>query len=175
MIEVGQNSDDRLTILEDTDGDHTADKATVFAEGMMMPTAVLPDAAGGAYAAQSTDFLHFSDTDGDGEADRKTRVLSGFGTEDTHHNLHTLRRGPEGKIWMAQSVYTRSDIETPHGIVRLKSGGVLRFDPRDQSLEIVYRGMWNPWGHQFDELRPVLLHRWRRLQRHHLGNARSHV
>ncbi len=151
MIEVGQSADDRITILEDTNGDGTADKATAFADGMMMPTAVLPDATGGAYAAQSTDLLHFSDTNGDGKADEKTRVLSGFGTEDTHHNLHTLRRGPEGKIWMAQSVYTRSDIETPHAVVRLKSGGVFRFDPRDQSLEIVYRGLWNTWGHQFDE------------------------
>ena len=151
MVEVGQSADDRITILEDTNGDGTADKATAFADGMMMPTAVLPDATGGAYAAQSTDLLHFSDTNNDGKADEKTRVLSGFGTEDTHHNLHTLRRGPEGNIWMAQSVYTRSDVETPHGIVRLKSGGVFRFDPRDQSLEIVYRGLWNTWGHQFDD------------------------
>jgi putative heme-binding domain-containing protein len=150
QVEVGQTPDDKIIILEDTDGDGTADKSTVFAGGMMMPTAVLPG-DGGAYVAQSTDLLHFKDTDGDGKADVKTRVLSGFGTEDTHHNLHTLRRGPDGRIWMNQSIYTRSDVETPHGIVRLKSGGIFRFDPHSVKLEPIYFGFWNSWGHQFDK------------------------
>jgi len=151
QIEVGQTTDDKIIILEDTTGDGAADKSTVFADRLSMPTAVLPDASGGAFVAQSADLLHFTDTDGDGKADSKTRVLSGFGTEDTHHNLHTLRRGPDGRIWMNQSVYTRSIVETPHGIVRLNSGGVFRFDPRNCRLEIMYRGLWNPWGHQFDK------------------------
>jgi putative heme-binding domain-containing protein len=150
QVEVGQTPDDKVIILEDTDGDGAADKSTVFAGGMMMPTAVLPG-DGGAYVAQSTDLLHFRDTDGDGRADVKTRVLSGFGTEDTHHNLHTLRRGPDGRLWMNQSIYTRSDVETPHGIVRLKSGGIFRFDPRSVELEPMFFGFWNSWGHQFDK------------------------
>ena len=150
QIEVGQTPDDKAIILEDTDGDGKADKSTVFADGMLMPTGLLP-ADGGVYVAQSTDLLHFKDTDGDGKADVKTRVLSGFGTEDTHHNLHTLRRGPDGRIWMNQSIYTRSDVETPHGIVRLKSGGIFRFDPRHSRLETIFYGWCNPWGHQFDK------------------------
>ena len=151
QVEVGQTPNDKVIILEDTTGDGSADKSTVFADRLLMPTGILPDTKGGAYVAQSTDFLHFTDADGDGKADSKTRVLSGFGTEDTHHNLHTLRRGPDGQIWMAQSLYTRSNVETPHGIVRLDSGGVFRFDPSICRLEVVYRGLWNPWGHQFDE------------------------
>ncbi len=149
QVEVGQTSDDKILILEDTDHDGSADKSTVFATGLMMPTAVMPG-DGGAYVAQSTDLLHFEDTDGDGKSDVKTRVLSGFGTEDTHHNLHTLRRGPDGRLWMNQSIYTRTDTETPNGIVRLRSGGVFRFDPRSTDLKIIYRGFWNTWGHQFD-------------------------
>lgn len=150
QIEVGQTPDDKVIILEDTDGDGKADKSTVFADGMLMPTGLLP-ADGGVYVAQSTDLLHFKDTDGDGKADVKTRVLSGFGTEDTHHNLHTLRRGPDGRIWMNQSIYTRSDVETPHEIVRLKSGGIFRFDPRKLSLQPAFFGFINSWGHQFDK------------------------
>jgi putative heme-binding domain-containing protein len=150
QIEVGQTADDKAIILEDTNGDGKADKSTVFADGMLMPTGLIP-ADGGVYVAQSTDLLHFKDTDGDGKADVKTRVLSGFGTEDTHHNLHTLRRGPDGRIWMSQSVYTRSDVETPHEIVRLKSGGVFRFDPRKVTLAPTFFGFWNTWGHQFDK------------------------
>ncbi len=149
QVEVGQTPDDKILILEDTDHDGSADKSTVFASGLMMPTAVLPG-DGGAYVAQSTDLLHFEDTDGDGKSDVKTRVLSGFGTEDTHHNLHTLRRGPDGRLWMNQSVYTRTDTETPRGIVRLRSGGVYRFDPVTSDLKIMFRGLWNTWGHQFD-------------------------
>ncbi len=150
QIEVGQTPDDKAIIIEDSDGDGKADKSTVFADGMLMPTGLLP-ADGGVYVAQSTDLLHFKDTDGDGKADVKTRVLSGFGTEDTHHNLHTLRRGPDGRIWMNQSIYTRSDVETPHGIVRLKSGGIFRFDPRRVELKPTYFGFWNAWGHEFDK------------------------
>ena len=51
---------------------------------------------GGVYVGNSTELLHFTDTDGDGKADRKRVVLSGFGTEDTHHIIHTLRWGPQG-------------------------------------------------------------------------------
>lgn len=150
QIEVGQTPNDQVMILEDGDGDGKADKSDVFAEGMLMPTGLLP-ADGGVYVAQSTDLLHFKDTDGDGKADVKTRVLSGFGTEDTHHNLHTLRRGPDGRIWMNQSIYTRSDVETPNGIVRHYGGGVFRFDPREIGLKPVFFGFWNTWGHQFDK------------------------
>jgi len=54
-------------------------------------------------------------------------------------------------MYMNQSVYTRTDAETPHGVVRLKAGGVFRFDPRDQRLEVLYRGLVNGWGHQIDD------------------------
>jgi putative heme-binding domain-containing protein len=150
QVEVGQTADDKILVLEDADGDGKADGSKVFADGMLMPTAILPG-DGGCYVGQSTDLLHFKDTDGDGKADTRTRVLSGFGTEDTHHNLHTLRRGPDGKLWMNQSIYTRTDTETPHGLMRLKSGGIMKFDPRAEKIETVFYGWCNPWGHQFDK------------------------
>ncbi len=149
QIEPGQAATDKVIVLEDTKGAGRADKATVFADGLLIPTGLTPG-DGGVYVAQSTELLFFKDTDGDGKADVRRTVLSGFGTEDTHHNLHTLRWGPDGRLYMDQSVYTRTDAETPHGVVRLKAGGIFRFDPRDQRLEILYRGWVNAWGHQFD-------------------------
>lgn len=149
QVEVGQTADDKIIVLQDTDGDGKADQSKVFAEGLLIPTAVIPG-DGGCYVGQSTDLLHFKDTDGDGVADEKRRILSGFGTEDTHHNLHTLRRGPDGRLWMNQSIYTRTDTETPHGIVRLRSGAIMRFDPRTTEVKPTYYGWCNPWGHQFD-------------------------
>ena len=149
QIEPGQAATDKIIVLEDTTGAGRADKATVFAEGLLIPTGI-EVGDGGAYVAQSTELLHFKDIDGDGKADERRIVLSGFGTEDTHHNLHTLRWGPDGRLYLNQSVYTRTNTETPHGVVRLKAGGVFRFDPRDQKMEILYRGLVNGWGHQFD-------------------------
>ncbi len=150
QIEPGQAATDKIIVLEDTTGAGRADKATVFADGLLIPTGVAPG-DGGVYVAQSTELLFLQDTDGDGKADVRRAVLSGFGTEDTHHNLHTLKWGFDGRLYMNQSVYTRTDAETPHGVVRLKAGGIFRFDPRDQEMEILYRGWVNAWGHQFDD------------------------
>ena len=150
QIEPGQAATDKIIVLEDTAGTGSANKATVFADGLLIPTGIEPG-DGGCYVAQSTELLHFKDTNGDGKADSRRIVLSGFGTEDTHHNLHTLRWGFDGRLYMSQSIYTRTDTETPHGVVRLKGGGVFRFDPRDEQLAILYRGWVNAWGHQFDD------------------------
>ncbi|MEN9574481.1 MAG: hypothetical protein RL514_2336 [Verrucomicrobiota bacterium] len=150
QIEPGQAAHDKIVVLEDTKGAGKADKATVFADNMLIPTGLAPG-DGGVYVAQSTELLHLKDTDGDGKADVRRVVLSSFGTEDTHHNLHTLRWGPDGRLWMSQSIYTRSEVETPHGVVRLRSGGIFRFEPASQKLEVIFKGWVNAWGHQFDE------------------------
>ncbi|MEM8735899.1 MAG: HEAT repeat domain-containing protein, partial [Planctomycetota bacterium] len=133
----------------DTTGDGKAHSSTDFADGLLIPTGIAPG-DGGVYVAQSTDLLFLKDTDGDGKADSRTRVLSGFGTEDTHHNLHTLRWGPDGRLYMNQSVYTRTDAETPHGVVRLKAGGGFRYDTQTMQMDVFFRGLWNSWGHHFD-------------------------
>lgn len=149
MIEVGQSSPDKILILEDTNNDGRADSSTVFADGLLIPTGVEPG-DGGCYVAQSTDLLFLKDTDGDGKADIRKRLLTGFGTEDTHHNLHTLRWGPDGRLYMNQSIYTRTDTETSRGVVRLKAGGGFRYHPSTMRMEVVFRGLVNSWGHQFD-------------------------
>jgi putative heme-binding domain-containing protein len=148
-IKPGEKANDRILVVEDKDGDGTADSTRVFADGLLIPTGVLPG-DGGVYAANSTELLHFSDTDGDGKSDRERVVLSGFGTEDTHHILHTLRWGPDGMLYMNQSIYIHSHIETPHGPRRLNAGGIWQFRPETMHLEVFARGWVNTWGHQFD-------------------------
>ena len=151
QLEPGEVADDKIVILEDTDGDGASDERTVFADGLLIPTGVLPDADGnGAYVANSTELLYMKDTDGDGRADTREVVLDGFGTEDTHHILHTLRAGPGGAIYFNQSIYIHSQLETPHGLKRLDGGGVWRYEPDAQKLEVWTRGFVNPWGHRFD-------------------------
>jgi putative heme-binding domain-containing protein len=150
QIKPGQPATDKILVLEDTNFDGTADKTHVFADGLLIPTGVIPDDAGGCYVAASTELLHFKDTNGDLKADEKRIVLSGFGTEDTHHLLHTLRWGPDGCLYMNQSIYIHSHVETPYGVKRLNAGGIWRFRPETLELEVVCKGFVNSWGHHID-------------------------
>ena len=149
QIKPGAVADDKVLIVEDRDHDGRADSTTVFARGLLIPTGIEPG-DGGAYVANSTELLHFKDTDGDGKADATRVVLSGFGTEDTHHILHTLRWGYDGMLYFNQSIYIHSHIETPHGVRRLGGGGIWQFRPETMELEVFIRGLVNPWGHHFD-------------------------
>ena len=149
QIKPGQKPNDKIIVLEDTKGAGKADKVTVFADGLLIPTGVEPG-DGGCYVADSTDLLHLSDTKGSGKADKRRVVLSGFGTEDTHHIVHAFRWGPDGMLYFNQSIYIHSHIETPHGVRRLNAGGVWQFRPETMQLEVFLRGFCNPWGHAFD-------------------------
>jgi glucose/arabinose dehydrogenase len=151
QIRPGQEAEDAVIVLEDTDGDGEAEKSSVFAEGLLIPTSVVPDGRGGCYVGASHQLLHFADTDGDGRADRRTIVLSSFGTEDTHHNLHTLRWGYDGHLYLNQSIYTHTHVETPWGVRRLNSAGIWRFHPETWRLEVFTKGGCNPWGHHWDQ------------------------
>ncbi len=149
QIKPGQVANDKVIVLQDTDGDGKADKHTVFADGLLIPTGVEPG-DGGVYVVNSTEVLHLSDTNGDGKADHRRIVLSGFGTEDTHHLLHTLRWGHDGMLYMNQSIYIHSHVETPHGVRRLDAGGIWHFRPETMQLEVFSRGFVNTWGHHMD-------------------------
>ena len=148
-LKTGEEANDKIFVVEDTDGDGKADKTTIFAEGLLTPTGILPG-DGGVYVANSTEILHFSDTDGDGKADKKRRVLNGFGTGDAHHLIHTFRWGPEGKMYFNQSIYIFSHVETPFGVKRLEAGGVWKLNPKTLELDVYARGGINFWGLQFD-------------------------
>jgi glucose/arabinose dehydrogenase len=89
--------DDKLLILTDTNGDGRADKTTVFADGLNMPTG-FAIGHGGAYIGEGNDLLHLEDTDGDDQADTRRVLLTGFGTGDTHQNINSFTWSPGGEI-----------------------------------------------------------------------------
>lgn len=149
QIKPGQKANDKILILEDTDADGVADKTTIFADGLLIPTGVEPG-DGGAYVANSTEILFLKDTDGDDRADERQVVLSGFGTEDTHHIIHTFRWGNDGLLYFNQSTYIHSHVETPWGPRLLNGGGIWGFRPESRQLEVFARGLINPWGHEID-------------------------
>ncbi len=149
QIRPMQEETDKVYVLEDADRDGVADKSTVFVDDLHIPTGLAPG-DGGLYVANSTEILFLEDIDGDLRADKRTTLLSGFGTEDTHHLIHTFRHGPEGLLYFAQSIYIHSHVETPYGIRRLLGGGIWHFRPETRELEVLSKGLINPWGLQFD-------------------------
>src|SRR5207248_8507572 len=118
QIQPGQKANDKILILEDTKGEGRADKTTVFADGLLIPTGVAPG-DGGAYVANSTEIVHLAPSKPGEKADKRRIVLSGFGTEDTHHIIHTFRWGPDCQLYFNQSVYIHSHIETLTGVKTL--------------------------------------------------------
>ena len=145
----GQKPDDRIVILEDIDHDGRADKSTVYADNLLVPHSTMPS-AGGVYVTQSTDVLYLKDTDGDDRADESEVVFTGFGNADMHHSIHGLRWGPGGDLYFHQSIYIHSHVETPWGVRNLHGSGLWRFRPDAMGLDIVSRGLVNPWGNAFD-------------------------
>ncbi|TWT50776.1 Membrane bound L-sorbosone dehydrogenase [Rubripirellula amarantea] len=150
QIQPGEVANDKIIVVRDTNGDGQADSQTVFADGLLIPTGVLPDGPHAAYVVDSTQLLYLTDTDHDGRADQRKVIISGFGTEDTHHLVHTLRYGPDGCVYFNQSIYIHSHIDTPDGTRHLDGGGIWRFRPETNELEVICKGFINPWGHQFD-------------------------
>ena len=98
--------------------------------------------------APSCSFL--SDTKHTGRADTRRIMLSGFGTEDTHHIIHAFDWGPDGMLYFNQSIYIHSHIETPYGPRHLNAGGIWQFRPETMELAVFARGWVNAWGHKWD-------------------------
>ncbi len=142
---------DKILILEDTNGDGKADKSTVFADGLHLPTGIeLGD--GGAYVAQQPDLVFLKDTDGDDKADVKKIVLHGFDSADSHHSISAFEWGPGGALYFQEGTFHHSQIETPYGPTRLKNAGIFRYEPKSEKLDVfVSYNFANPWGHLFDK------------------------
>ena len=142
--------DDKILILEDTDGDGKADKQTIFARGLHLPLS-FEFAPEGVYLSQSSHLELLRDTDGDGVADKTEVILSGFDDHDTHHAIHAFQSDPSGAIYMGEGTFLHSHVETPYGVERSTNGGWFRYSPQRRQLERTARlSIPNPWGMAFD-------------------------
>ncbi len=133
QLKPGEIPNDKIFILEDTDGDHIADKSTIFADNLNMPTGFALG-HGGVYLAEGADLIHLADTNQDDKADQKKIILSGFGTGDTHQNISNFVWDNGGFLYFSQGLHTDSQVETPWGTVRGVQAGFWRFDPRSTRL-----------------------------------------
>jgi putative heme-binding domain-containing protein len=161
QLEPGQTPNDKVVILEDTDADGRADKTTVFADGLMIPTGLELDGDGlGCWLGEGTQLLHLRDTDGDGHADEKRVVLRGFGTGDNHQNINSFRWTHGGELVFCQGLHAHGRVETPYGIVALDEAGFWRLRPRQLRLDGFYGGPaepQNPWGFTFTDWGQMLI------------------
>lgn len=143
-----EGGNDRIKILEDTDGDGKADKITVFAEGLNIPTSIMA-VNGGILISMAPDFIFLKDTDGDGKADVREVIMTGWGKSDTHAGPSNLKYGFDNKIW---GVLGYAGFNGEVGGKEFNfSQGIYRFTPDATELEYLGSSSNNTWGLGFSE------------------------
>ncbi|HBE67602.1 MAG TPA: glycosyl hydrolase [Planctomycetaceae bacterium] len=147
--ELGKGRD-RIRICEDTDGDAVADKFTVFAEGLSIPTAIVI-ARGGAIVQNGTETIFLKDTDDDDVADERRTLITGWQLGDTHGGVSNFRYGLDNWIWAMQG-YNNSQPEFNGQQTQSFRQGFFRFKLSTEgpvqvtALEFVRSSNNNTWG-----------------------------
>jgi putative membrane-bound dehydrogenase-like protein len=144
----GAPGNDRIKILEDTDGDGRADKFTVFAEHLNIPTS-LTFANGGVIVAAAPNILFLKDTNGDDKADVRQVLSTGWGISDTHAVASNLQYAPDNYIWgvVGYSGFN-GDVNGKHFQF---AQAAYRFKPDGSGLEHMTTTTNNTWGLGFSE------------------------
>ncbi|MBI3838415.1 MAG: c-type cytochrome [Planctomycetia bacterium] len=141
----GPRGADKITILEDTDGDGRVDKVKDFVTGLNLASA-LAIGDGGVYVGQAPYLLFYADRNGDDVPDGDPEVLlAGFGLEDAHAVINSMQWGPDGWLYGAQGSTVTADIR---GIGFQQ--GIWRYHPRTKRFELFSEGGGNTWGLDFD-------------------------
>jgi glucose/arabinose dehydrogenase len=141
---------DKLLIFEDKNNDGKADKVTTFLDGLNCPTG-FQFHKDGVLVMQAPDLWFVRDTNGDGKADWKERVLMGMDSADSHHTANSICYEPGGAIYLSDGVFHRTQVETAAGPVRNSDGCVYRYEPFTGKFErYVAYGFANPHGRVFD-------------------------
>jgi putative heme-binding domain-containing protein len=96
--------------------------------------------------------MFLKDTDGDGKADLRERVLSGLDSADSHHTSNSFALDPGGALYFQEGTFHHTQVETPYRPPqRCVNAGVFRYEPRSQKFDVyVTYGFANPHGHVWD-------------------------
>jgi len=149
FLETDGAANDRIKICEDTDGDGKADKFTIFADKLNIPTSLV-FANGGVIVAMAPYFVFLKDTDGDDKADIRENILTGWEKHDTHFGPSQLQYGFDNKIWgVVGSSYNGFAKEDGHPINF--RGGLYELNTDGTGLEFLANTSNNTWGLGFSE------------------------
>ncbi len=142
-LQAGDLGHDRIHICEDTNGDGKADKFTLFADKLSIPTSAV-FVNGGLICTNGPDMIFLKDTNGDNKADVRQILFSGFKNHDTHAGVSNLRYGFDNWIY---ATIGYAGFEGIVGGESLKfSSGVFRFKPDGSKLEFLQNTTNNTWG-----------------------------
>ncbi|MEO2049509.1 MAG: PVC-type heme-binding CxxCH protein [Pirellulales bacterium] len=142
----GPHGADRITILEDTDGDGKADKVKDFVDGLNLVTGVA-FGHGGVYVLNVPYLLFYPDQDRDDVPDSDPEVLlAGFGMEDAQSMSNHLTWGPDGWLYGVNGSTTTCRIR---GIEFQQ--GLWRYHPVTRKFELFCEGGSNCYGVTFDQ------------------------
>lgn len=92
----------RVKVLEDTDGDGRIDKSTLFADNLRLPSGVMRYKKG-ILVTSPPDLIYFEDVNGDGKADTREVVLTGFAKTNPQHAVNHPVYGLDNWIYLAHS------------------------------------------------------------------------
>lgn len=141
----------RIKLLEDVNGDGVYDKSTVFADKVGFPQGGV-FYKGSLYASSAPDLLKLTDTDGDGVADKREVLLTGWTLNVNANSLVGPFIGPDGKLYLTSAIMG-FDVTSKEG-KRMKgeTARIWRLNPDGTKLEwISAGGMNNPVELTFTE------------------------
>ncbi|MBX2818915.1 MAG: HEAT repeat domain-containing protein [Rhodothermaceae bacterium] len=152
-----QAKTERINLLEDTDGDGAADKASVFAENFN--TEVTGTAGGvlwfndNVYFTAIPDLWLLNDDDDDGVADRREVLVTGHGVHigQGGHDLHGLTVGPDGRLyWSVGDKGINITSKEGKHFFYPNQGVVMRSEPDGSNFEVFAHGLRNCQELSFD-------------------------
>ena len=137
---------DKISWLEDTDGDGVMDKKHVFADNLELCTSFC-FYKNGVIACSAPDIWYLEDTTGKGVCDKRTKLYTGLGTRDTHAVINNLRWGLDGWIYATHG-YSAGHVTSPDGTkdFGVDGSGVVRFKPDGSAFEMYSSKGGNCWG-----------------------------
>jgi putative membrane-bound dehydrogenase-like protein len=139
---------DSVKICEDTDGDGKADKFTVFADKLNLPTGIV-FARKGIIVAAPPKFIYLEDTDGDDKADKREVIIDCWGIKDTHAQASSLHYGFDNWIYGCVGY---SGIEGYVGGKKQQFAmGTYRFKADGSAIEFLHQFTNNSWGHSTND------------------------
>ena len=150
---LGAKGQDRISIHEDVDGDGVYESHKTFVDGLNIATSV---AIGrdGVFVTNPPYLLYYADRNHDDVPDSDPEVLlEGFGLEDSHSVINSLRFGPDGWLYGAQGSTVSANVKRPGSTekpIRTMGPQTWRYHPELKRFEVFAEGGGNTFGCEID-------------------------